>query len=198
MAQGWEAGEYLQRPLQEFVADVAGKDPAPAAGSITAATVALAGALTAKVARRSTSQLSDAGTLADRADALCDRVTALITADAASYAEVLAAQRSGNGLDEAMAEAVRIPVEIAGVAADIAEAAATLAENGNPNLRYDALAAVDLACQGAAVAASLVKANSTGTEGRGADPELRAAREAARQATETAAGVVRPGGPAAG
>lgn len=160
MTPGWEDGDYLERPLHELLDDVGGADPAPAAGSVTAATVSLAAALTAKVAHRSTAQLPDAGALAERATALRDRVSALITADAASYAEVLAAQRRGSGKTEAMAEAVRIPTEIAEAAADIAELAAVLAEKGNPNLRYDALAAVDLADQGAAVATSLVRANS--------------------------------------
>ncbi|GAB3518621.1 cyclodeaminase/cyclohydrolase family protein [Arthrobacter monumenti] len=188
MTPGWEAGDYLERPLQELLDDVGGTDPAPAAGSVTAATVSLAAALTAKVAHRSTTQRPDAGALADRATALRDRVSALITADAAGYAEVLAAQRRGRGKAEAMAEAVRIPAEIAEAAAEIAELAAVLAENGNPNLRYDALAAVDLADQGAAVAASLVSANSVAASAAAAA----AALAAARRATDIAAGVVRP------
>lgn len=207
MASGWTGGDYLQRPFSELLADVAGSDPAPAAGSMTAASVALAAALTAKVARRSTRQSSDAGALAESADALRERVVPLITGDAASYAAVLAAKRGGRedggantevepgpranagaaasaGEESgAMAEAVRIPVEVAVVAADVVELAVDLAHRGNPNLWYDAVAAADLAAQCASVASSLAKVNAadpSAPAASAAEPALAAADRAVR------------------
>ncbi|GAB3269038.1 cyclodeaminase/cyclohydrolase family protein [Arthrobacter pigmenti] len=191
MASGWPGGDYLQRPLDELLADVSGNDPAPAAGSVTAASLALAAALTAKVARRSTRHVSDAGALADIADASRDRVVPLITGDAASYAAVLAAKRGGHDGSEpdaetmAMAEALRIPIEIAVVAADVVELAIDLADRGNPNLRHDAIAAADLAAQCASVAASLAQANAgdpSSPRADAADEAVLAAAHAARAA----------------
>lgn len=185
MASGWTGGDYLQRPLEELLADVSGNDPAPAAGSVTAASLSLAAALTAKVARRSSRHVTDAGALADAADTLRERIVPLITGDAATYSAVLTAKRSGGTASEAdgeagevdgearaggeaggdvqakaMAEAVRIPVEIAVVAADVVDLAVDLANRGNPNLRHDAIAAADMAAQCASVALSLAQANA--------------------------------------
>lgn len=188
VASGWAAGDYLQRPLDELLADVAGSDPAPAAGSVTAASLSLAAALTAKVARRSTRHVSDAGALADAADALRERVVPLITGDAASYAAVLAAKRGGNDGTEpgaeaqAMADAVRIPVETAVVAADVVDLAVDLADRGNPNLRHDAIAAADLAAQCASIAASLARANAADPAFPGNDAADEAVSAAARAA----------------
>lgn len=196
MASGWTGGDYLRRPLDELLADVSGNDPAPAAGSVTAANLALAAALAAKVARRSTRHISDAGALADMADTSRDRVVPLITGDAACYAAVLAAKRDGNrgvGPDsavEAMAEAVRIPIEIAVVAADVVELAVDLADRGNPNLRHDAIAAADLAAQCASVAASLAQANAADPSSPRADAADEAVLAATR-ATKAIAGLQR-------
>ncbi|MGH3425722.1 MAG: cyclodeaminase/cyclohydrolase family protein, partial [Nocardioidaceae bacterium] len=57
--EGWATGDYLDRPLRDLLGDVSGADPVPAAGSLAAATGALAAGLVAKVARRSVSRLED-------------------------------------------------------------------------------------------------------------------------------------------
>ena len=61
----------------------------------------------------------------------------------------------------ARAEASRSPLEIAGVAADLAELAAELARSGNPNLAGDAIAGALLAEAAAQAAARLVAINLT-------------------------------------
>jgi len=61
----------------------------------------------------------------------------------------------------AAADASRSPLEIAGVAADLAELAAELARNGNPNLAGDAIAGALLAEAAAQAAARLVAINLT-------------------------------------
>ncbi|WP_051298835.1 cyclodeaminase/cyclohydrolase family protein [Arthrobacter castelli] len=206
MASGWTGGDYPQRPFDDLLADVAGSDPAPAAGSVTAASLSLAAALTAKVARRSTRHISDAGRLAAAADSLRARAVPLISGDAAAYAAVLAAKRSGqtgagqrqpaggeaadgeaaDGEAAAMAEAMRIPAEIAVTAADVVDLAGYLAARGNPNLLHDAIAAADLASQCSAVAASLARANAL-DPASGRDSARSDAADAAASAAERAA-----------
>lgn len=153
MVSGWEAGDYLDRPLRELLDDAAGSAPVPAAGSTIATTAALAAALTAKVARRS--QRDDAAELATRADQLRARVEAGIAADAAAYADVLATPRNERDPDKAAIW----PRTVREVAYELAEIAADLVDNGNPNLRYDADGAARLAALSAEIAESLLRAN---------------------------------------
>jgi formiminotetrahydrofolate cyclodeaminase len=68
-------------------------------------------------------------------------------------------------VNAARVEASRSPLEIAGVAAEVAELAAELAGSGNPNLAGDAIAGALLAEAAARAAAKLVQINLTeGTE----------------------------------
>lgn len=157
MRAGWEAGDYVQRPLSELLDDLSGDAPVPAAGSLAAATGALAAALTAKVARRSPTLGDDREAVAAEADRLRARLEPGVTRDAAGYAAVLAeppAQRA-----ETLSAASRWPKEIAAAATEVAELAAGLAERGNPNLRHDAAAAHRFATVAADVASALVRAN---------------------------------------
>jgi formiminotetrahydrofolate cyclodeaminase len=64
-------------------------------------------------------------------------------------------------VSDAEAEASKSPLEIARVAADLAELAAELATNGNPNLKGDAIAGALLAEAAAQSAARLVAINLT-------------------------------------
>lgn len=154
MAPGWEGGDYVDRPLRELLSDIAGAEPVPAAGSTIAATTALAAALTAKVARRS--RRDDAAELAARADLLRTRVEVGIVADAAAYADALSTPR-----DERDPEvAAHWPRTVREVAYEVADLAGDLADNGNPNLRYDADAAAHLATASAEIAGRLLRANA--------------------------------------
>ena len=177
---GWADGDYLGRPLRELMADVGGSDPVPAAGSTAAATGALAAALTAKVARRSRKRLSDADELAERADRLRSRLEPLVTLDAEAYAAALAARRDGVDTKPTWKEAASWPETIAYVCADIADLAAHLTAEGNPNLRFDASGAASFAAATAEVASALVAANEGGVE------SVRAAADRARQAADRA------------
>lgn len=156
---GWTAGDYLDRPLRELLEDVAGDDPVPAAGSVVAVLGALAAGLAAKVARRSTSQRPDAEAVAERADALRERLEPIITADAASYAAALTSNGNRAERAAAMLKASSGPVEVAEAAAEIAEIATALAANCNPNLRVDAATAAWLAASVAEASADLTAAN---------------------------------------
>jgi formiminotetrahydrofolate cyclodeaminase len=62
-------------------------------------------------------------------------------------------------LDQALAEAADVPLTVAELARDVAATSVRLAEEGNPNLRGDALTALYLAEAAARSAAELVRLN---------------------------------------
>lgn len=177
---GWASGDYLDRPLRELLDDVAGADPVPAAGSLVAVLGALAAGLAAKVARRSTSQRPDAEAIADRADRLREQLEPIITGDAASYAEALAAGSNRSDRAAAMLESTSGLAVVTESAAEIAEIAATLAANCNPNLRADAAAVARIAASVAEVGTALTAANV------GESSPLQRARAAAARARTAA------------
>ena len=166
MASRSEAGpDYLEQPLGGFLDLVASREPAPGGGASAAVTVALAAALTAMAARFSTEHLADG--IAARADGLRDEAILLARADAAAYGRVLDAQQTPRDDEEARRRKIRealtgaadVPLSIAGIGAEVAGDAARLAEEGNPNLRGDAVTAVFLAGAGVRAAAALVEIN---------------------------------------
>ena len=159
---------YLERPLADFLDSVASGEPAPAGGAVAAVAVALAAGLSGMAARLSVDQLVDAAELAERAERLRRRVAPLAQEDATAYGHVLAAYRAPDDGDPeerqrrirmALSEAADVPLAIAEVGAMVAETAARLAREGNPNLRGDAVAAALLAEAGARAAAVLVEIN---------------------------------------
>lgn len=142
--------------------------------------VSLAAALTGMAARLSTGQLSDAGELLQRSDALKERAASLAQADAEAYGRVIEAQREGYDVQAALSAAADVPLEVAEIGAEVAEIAVRIAEGGNPNLRGDALTAVLLAEAGTCSAASLVKINLYAADAE--DERLEWARELVRSA----------------
>ena len=190
--------DYLGQPLGGFLDLVASREPAPGGGASAAVTVALSAALSAMAARFSTEHLADADGLAVRADGLRGEVVLLARADAAAYGRVLEAQRAPREdeearrrkIREALTEAADVPLSIAGIGAEVAGNAARLVEEGNPNLRGDAVTAAVLAGAGVRAAATLVEIN---VSAGGADDgrilraaELRATAAAAEKAVEGA------------
>ena len=158
---------YAELPLGRFVDMVASREPAPGGGASAAVAVALAAALTAMAARFSADHLADAEMIADKAEELRDRVMPLAQADAAAYGRVLDAYRTPRDDDEkrrrrireALSEAADVPLSIAEVGVEVAGNAARLVEEGNPNLRGDAVTAAALAEAGVRAAATLVEIN---------------------------------------
>lgn len=150
-------GDYLDQPLRTLIENVAGTEPVPAAGSVIAALGALSAALAAKVAHRSTSQLPDAESLARRADELRATFEPVITADAVGYAAALKKRGSERSTAlRALSDKLAVMVE---AAAEIAELSTALANDGNPNLRYDAEAAARIAVTVREIGAELIRAN---------------------------------------
>jgi formiminotetrahydrofolate cyclodeaminase len=191
--------DYLGLPLGGFLDLVASREPAPGGGASAAVAVALAAALTAMAARFSTEHLADADGLAGRAEGLRGEVVLLARADAVAYGRVLDANRAPRDVGEeerrqrireALTEAADVPLSIAGIGAEVVGISARLAEEGNPNLRGDAVTAAVLAGAGVRAAATLVEIN---VSAGGADDErlsrvaeLRATAAAAQEAAEGA------------
>jgi formiminotetrahydrofolate cyclodeaminase len=157
--------DYLGVSLGKFLDLVASDAPAPGGGSVAAVAVALAAGLSGMAARLSAGRLADAPELADQSDALRLRVAPLATADAESYRSVLAAYREPDPetrkalARDALSGAADVPLAVAVAGSEVAGIAARLAEEGNPNLRGDALAAVLLAGAGVRAASALVGIN---------------------------------------
>jgi methenyltetrahydrofolate cyclohydrolase len=169
--------DYTELPLARFLEMVASREPAPGGGASAAVAVALAAALTAMAARFSTGHLDDAEAIAGKAEELRSRVMPLARADAAAYGRVLDAYRIPHDdeeerrrrIREALSEAADVPLSIAEVGAQVAGKAARLVEEGNPNLRGDAVTATVLAGAGVRAAVTLVEIN---VSAGGADDRL--------------------------
>jgi formiminotetrahydrofolate cyclodeaminase len=196
--------DYLKQPLGRFLDLVASREPAPGGGASAAVTVALAAALSGMAARFSTEHLDDADEIVRRADGLRSEVVLLARADAAAYGRVLEAYRTPRDIDEgerrlrireALTEAANVPLSIAEIGTEVAGISTRLAEEGNPNLRGDALTAAALAGAGVRAAATLVEINvlAGGTDDNkmARVAELRATTAAAQEVGEGAEAQVR-------
>jgi methenyltetrahydrofolate cyclohydrolase len=156
----------VEKSLTTFLEEVAERTSAPGGGAVSAVAVGMAAALVAMAARFSDKQLAAAHDLAEKADVIRSEVLPLAQADAEAYAALMTAFRlpkDDPGRTEAIAaaaeEAAAVPLEIAAFAAETALLAARLAEEGNPNLRGDAVAAALLASAAARTSANLVRIN---------------------------------------
>jgi methenyltetrahydrofolate cyclohydrolase len=157
---------YLDSSLDRLLEDVAARTPAPGGGSVAAITLAFAAGLVAMSARFSNRQLPDSGELADELDVIRHTAGALADADADAYAEVLSTGRS----NEAVLRATEIPLEVCEQAAAVAERAARVVTDGNPNLRGDAMTGLQLAAAAVRSAAYLVRLNADAADGLDAYP----------------------------
>jgi methenyltetrahydrofolate cyclohydrolase len=175
--------EFLDQRLTELLDDIASETPAPGGGAVAGVVVAMAAGLVAMAARFSQKHWADAADVVDRAEALRHRCAPLAPADAQAYEEVLTAFRLPKDLEpdvrnaaigHALARAAEIPLEIAKEASEVAVLGALVAENGNPNLRGDAVAGAILSEAGARVAANLVEINLATADG---DERIARARE---------------------
>ncbi len=91
----------------------------------------------------------------------------LARADAEAYGRVLDAYRAsrddekphGRGISAALSEAADVPLSIAEFGVEVVGIATQLAEEGNPNLRGDAVTSAFLAGAGVRAAVTLVEIN---------------------------------------
>lgn len=183
---------FLDEPVRGFLDQLADRTPTPGGGGAAAVTGAMAAGLVAMAARFSATRLPGAGALADQADESRRRLAQLADMDAQAYAAVLEALRLPREASEREAQrqeallgAALVPLEIAGIGAQVAVMAARLAETGNPNLRGDAVTGAVLAAASARSAACLVDINVRLGE---LDPGLSRRAAQAAQAAADAAG----------
>ena len=148
----------MDSSLDDFLDRLAARTPTPGGGGAAAVTGAMAAGLVAMAARFSARQLPDALELAEQADRWRRQLTAMVDMDALVYAAVLEARREGADLREPLEAAARVPLDIAGASARVAQLAARVAA-GNPNLRGDAVTGALLAAAAARGAACLVDIN---------------------------------------
>jgi formiminotetrahydrofolate cyclodeaminase len=138
-----------QLRVDELLAAVGERTPAPASGAATALTAALAAAL-AELAARYAGDETDA----ERAHTLAAELVRLGDDDAAAYAAFMANQN-----DETRAEIVRVPEEIARLADEVAELAERAAGRVSKSVAGDARASTELARAAASVARGLAELN---------------------------------------
>jgi formiminotetrahydrofolate cyclodeaminase len=181
--------------VEDFLDSIAAETPAPGGGSVAAVVVEMAASLAAMAARFAREHWDGAAGALAQAEALRARAAPLAQEDAEAYEAVLTAMRMPRDLEaevrntligDTLSRAADAPLKIAETAADVAELGATLAEEGNPNLRGDAAAAAVLSEAAARAAANLVEINLATTE---SDERIGRARElaqAARVAAERA------------
>jgi formiminotetrahydrofolate cyclodeaminase len=171
---GGQGGSYQPLPVGGFLDALAAGAPAPAAGSAAALVLAQAAALCAKSARLSARQLTadQAGQLTAEAEQARAEAASLIDEDARAFSAVIEQSRrpagqsgSAEGLAAALSRAADVPMRIVELAAAVARLGVTLAADGNPALRGDALAAGYLAQAAARSAAALVRINLASTPG---------------------------------
>ena len=139
--------------VDELLAAVGAKTPAPASGAATALTAALAAAL-AELAARYAGDEDDAR----RANTLVSELVELGDADTAAYAAFIASRN-----DETRAEIVRVPEEIARRADEAVELAQRPAERVSAAVAGDARAAAELGRAAASVARGLAQLNREGS-----------------------------------
>lgn len=144
----------------DLLAAVAAPTPSPGGGSVAAIVVAFAASLVEKAGRLSGEDWQHAGGAVAQAEALRARVAPLAEAAALAYAEAVAALRTpGTTLGPALSRAAEVPLLIAEAAVDVATLAQLVAEEGDAEVRGDAVTAAILAEAGARVAAHLVEIN---------------------------------------
>ena len=149
----------------------------PAGGSAEAAVVAMAAGLVEKTARMSGKHWVGAAAVGKRSAVVRKLATLLVDADVAAYTEYLrekgAAQRE---------RIIEIPLSVVRSADEVAGLAAQLVEHGNPRLKSDAFAAVQLAAA-AARSASVTLADNVRVAN---DARLTEAKGLAKRASATA------------
>jgi formiminotetrahydrofolate cyclodeaminase len=139
--------------VDELLAAIGERTPAPASGAATALTAALAAALAELAARYAGDEAA-----ADRAHSLAAELVELGDVDAAAYAAFMADRN-----EKTRAETVRVPQEISRRAEAVVELALRSADKLSPSVAGDARAAAELARAAAGVARGLADLNRAGS-----------------------------------
>lgn len=174
--------EYRHASLESLLADLSGETPLPGGGSAAATVGAMAASLVAKTARRCRDQ-DDAARLATEAEQARERLTSLVTVDAASEADALETRRAGGDVDAAVVASAGPPAAVAEQAAIAANLAVDLLERTDSARSDDAMTALRLAVAAAEVAGDLAVTDDPG--GRHGE-RARTGRSSAQRALDRA------------
>ena len=189
-----EADDLLSLRVGELLHELASPSPVPGSGSASALVAAMAAALVSMAARLA-SDWDDASGVAAQADALRIRAGRLAQLDAEAYGTVLELREAPPEeppedrdfrLGGAFSHAADVPLEIAGIAQDVAELAALVADASALAPRADAAGAAVLAAAAARSAASLVAINLAVAEDDPRPARARAHAAAAELAAQRA------------
>jgi methenyltetrahydrofolate cyclohydrolase len=167
------SSSFLDAGLKDFLDAVPARTPAPGGGAVAAIALSLAAGLTAMAARFAPDEWERRAEVVGRAEELRARAEPLADADADAYGAFMA-ERTPERVDRIVA----IPFELAELAAEVAELAALVAAEGNPNVTGDAAAGADLAAAAASIAARLVAINADTSDARVGGAAALAARAA--------------------
>ena len=149
------SSSFLDASVKEFLDAVPARTPAPGGGAVAAVVLSLAAGLTAMAARFAADEWVRRAEIVGRAEELRARAEPLADADANAYGAFMAERT-----DENVERIVAIPFELVEIAAEVAELAAIVAADGNPNVSGDAAAGADMAAAVASIAARLVGINA--------------------------------------
>ena len=186
--------DVLDSSVGDFI-EVLAQEEAPGGGSAAAVTVAMAAGLVVMVARASKDHWPEAGGAIGQAETFRARVAPLAQADAEVYRDALTILRRREEVSEryrdqtlrdALEKSAEIPVRIVEAGADLATLAALLVENGNQEVRADAVVACLLAEGGARAAATLVETNLGATQDDARVRHVKSLVEAAGDASKRA------------
>jgi methenyltetrahydrofolate cyclohydrolase len=172
------SSSFLDGGLKEFLDAVPARTPAPGGGAVATIAASLAAGLTAMAARFAPDDWERRAEVVGRAEELRARIEPLADADAEAYGAFMAERTEEN-----VERIVAIPYELVEIAAELAELAALVAVEGNPNVTGDAAAGADLAAAVASIGARLVRINA-----RRGDERVASAHALAETAARAARG----------
>ncbi|TMC23597.1 MAG: cyclodeaminase/cyclohydrolase family protein [Chloroflexi bacterium] len=167
---------YLDKPLQNYLADLASSQPTPGGGSAAALSGAMGAALACMVARLTQGKAAYADVqdeivaLVQQGESLRARFQQLMQEDIAAYSRLSAcfkmprttteeqAARS-KAMQEQLAEAALVPLEVAECAAELVQCCQRIAEIGNKNVLSDIATSAMLASSAGSGASWMVRTN---------------------------------------
>jgi glutamate formiminotransferase / formiminotetrahydrofolate cyclodeaminase len=150
-----ERGALVSMPVDRFVDEVSSESPAPGGGSVAALAGALAAGLAAMVANLTVGKKgyeaawADLSDLAERAQAVKDRLVRAVDEDTDAFNAAMSAMRMPKGTPEEQAarhaaleagyqRAARVPLDTAKSCLDALRLSLVVAETGNTNSASDA------------------------------------------------------------
>ena len=167
---------YLDRPLREYLDDLASAKPTPGGGSTAALSGAMGAALVCMVARLTLGKAEYAAVQAEveeivqKAEVLRARFQVLVTEDMDAYGRLSASYKRPKATSEekaarakaiqvALVDAALVPLEIAERSAELVRHCQRIAEIGNKNVLSDVATASTLASCAASSASWMVRVN---------------------------------------